>query len=186
MDVMLKRASVKKFSTKKPAPEMISAGINAAETAPSAGNTQCLLYIMVDDPETIEQLAKACRQDFVRKMPWVVVILSNPQQFKKLFDHRAPKFMGHYVGAAIENFLLKMVDQGLATNWIGSFSDVTIQNLFGIPDGIGIEALIAVGYELKSRPTKQRVRYALDNRLFFGGWGNKFYKPIGKARRADI
>jgi len=185
-ELIRKRASVKKYTSKKPSPHMITAGVNAAETAPSAGNTQCLLYIMIDDPETIEQLAKAARQDYIRKIPWVVVILSNPKQFEKLFDKRAEKFTKHYVGAAIQTFLLKMTDQGLASNWIGSFSEVTVQNILSIPDGIGIEALITIGYELPPGKAKQRPRYALDNRLFFDAWGNKFYKPLSKVRRGDI
>jgi nitroreductase len=185
-ELLKKRASVKKFSVKKPPANKIIEAIYAAETAPSAGNIQNIIYIVIDNPDTIAEIAKACQQDFIRKAPWVVVITSNPKQLKKLYDVRADKYQKHYVGAAVENILLKLVDMGLASCWVGAFSEPTIRNLLEIPDDQDIELILPIGYELKPGKTSQRPKYSIVNRLFFGGWGNKFYKPINKIRRGDI
>jgi nitroreductase len=185
-ELIKKRASVKRFKSKKPPADKIIEAIHAAEEAPAAGNIQNIIYIVVDNPETISGIADACQQDFIKKAPFVVVVTSNPKQLKRLYDKRADKYQKHYVGAAVENFLLKIVDMGLAATWVGAFSEEVLHGVLSVPEGQTIDVVIPIGYESTSGKTKPRPRYSLINRIFYHGWGNKFYKPIRSVRRSDI
>ncbi|MFH1358846.1 MAG: nitroreductase family protein [archaeon] len=184
--VLEKRASVKKYTSKQPPGEKIMAAIDAAEQAPSAGNTQNITYIVVDNPDTIGKIADACQQDFIKQAPWVVIITSDIKQLERLYDVRADKYQKQYVGAAAENFLLKVVDMKLAACWVGAFSEPTMRRILAIPKSHTIDVVIPVGYEMPPANKKPRTRYSSINRIFFGVWGNKFYKPIQKARRGDL
>lgn len=187
--VLEKRASVKKFSSKKPAVENIMGAIFAANMAPVAGNIPELIYLVVDDKEKIWKIADACQQPFIAQVSYVVVICSNVKQARKLYDVKADKYLKHNVGASIENFLLKIVDLGLASCWIGAFSEPTIRNTLGIPDAMEVEVVLPVGYELgawKANTKQPKPKYSLVNRIFFNSWQNKFYKPLIKIRREDV
>jgi len=185
-NVIKKRASVRKFSSKKPKPEHITELIETANLAPSPGNLYLLMYIVVENPETISKIADACQQEFIKQAPYVIVICSNPKQIKTMYDTRADKYIKHHTGAAVENILLKAVDMGMGSCWVGAFSEPTLRNLLKIQDGINLEVVLPIGYELIKGKTKQRHKFSLVNRLFFETWKNRFYKPIKKIRRGDV
>jgi len=185
-NVIKKRASVRKFSSKKPKPEQITELIETANLAPIPGNLYILMYIVVENPETISKIADACQQEFIKQAPYIIVVCSNPKQIKTMYDKRADKYVKHHVGAAVENILLKTVDMGMASCWVGAFSELTLKNLLKIPDGINLEVILPVGYEFTKARTKQRPKFSLVNRLFFETFKNRFYKPIKKIRREDV
>lgn len=184
--VLEKRASVKSYLSKKPAIEDIIKAIKAANLAPAAANLQPLIYIIVEAPEKISKIADACQQQFINKAPYVVVVCSNPKQLTLFDEKRAEKYIKHNVGAAIENFLLKITELGLASCWVGAFSELTLRNLLSIPDNINIEVVLPVGYEVVKGRAKQRFKQSLVNKIFFDSFSNKYYKPFVKIRREDI
>ncbi len=181
-----KRASIRKFSMRKPPIELISKAIFAADMAPSAGNLQLLTYIIIENKETIGKITDACQQEFIRKAPYVVVVVSDSKRIKILYDKRAEKYMKHNVGAAVENFLLKITDQGLAACWVGAFIEDTIKHILRIPGDKEVEVIIPIGYEEIEGRAKQKLKKYPVNRVFFENWGNKFYKPLTKIRRSDM
>jgi len=180
-----KRISIKKYSSKKPPLDKVMEAIEAANMAPAAGNLQILKYIIVENPETISKIADACQQQFIKDTPYVIVVCSDLKQVKKLYDIRADKYLKHNAGAAVNNFLLKITDLGLASNWVGAFSVTTIRNALQIPDNINVEVILPVGYELIKGKTKPRYKHTLTNKVFSETWQNK-YKPFAKIRRADV
>ncbi len=173
------RHSARRFKGKTPDWRKIIEAIEAAGKAPLAGNIPTLKFILVSDKEKIAELAEAAQQDFVATAEYVVVVCSDNSQIKRSYDERGEKYSRQQAGAAIENFLLKLTDLGLATCWVGAFSDETIKNALQIPDDVEVEALFPIGYEMPPA-TKQRKKPNIDDALFFDTWKNKYMKPIKK------
>jgi len=184
--VLEKRASVKKFSSKKPQIEKIIEAVHEADKAPAAGNLQIITYIIIEDPQTILKIADCCQQSFISTAPYVVIIVSDLKKIKLLYDKRAEKYVKHHVGAAVENFLLTITNMGLASSWVGAFSDPMLRSILKVPDDKEIEVILPVGHELIKGTTKQKLKHSLVNRIFYGGWGNKFHKPLKFIRRSDM
>ncbi len=178
--IVKKRASIRRFSSKKPPIEKIIKAIETANLAPIAGNVPTLRYVIIEDNEKIDKITKACQQPWIEKCHYIVLICSDPKQLNRLYDKRADKYMKHNAGAAIENFLLKITDMKMATCWVGAFSDETIKNSIGIPEGVEIEAVLPIGYQPVFDKTKQKKKPTLDNRIYFESYGNKHKKPYGK------
>ena len=174
------RASIRKFSGKPKIDEIIQC-IEAANLAPSPGSLQILKYIIIEEPKTIREIAEACQQEFIEDAGFVVVLCSNSSNVKKMFDE-PEKYTKQHAGAAIENFLLKIADLGLASCWIGAFSDATLRRMLKIPENIEIEALFPIGYG----KGKQEKKPILDSRIFFEKWNNRFKKSIRRIRREDV
>lgn len=184
-DLIKKRASVRNFSFKKPDMEDIIKIIQAANLSPAPGNIPLLSYIIIEDKEIISQISDACQQKFIKDAPYLVVVCSDKKNCEKLYDERTDKYIKHHAGAAIENFLLKTTDMGLASCWVGAFSDFTIKNLLAIPDNIDIEAIFPVGYESNNSHTKQKTKPPLEKRIWFEKYKNKFQMTPSKIRRDD-
>ena len=72
--------------------------------------------------------------------------------------------------------MLKITDLGLASCWIGAFSDEMVKRILRIPDEFQVEAILPVAFESKLSKTKQRTKSSLENRIYFNEWRNKFSK----------
>ena len=172
--VVEKRQSIRNFSSKKVDWREVIKAIDSALQAPSAGNMQTLRFIIVSDRDKIKKLADASQQDFVAKAQFVVVVCSDKSQIARMYEDRAEMYSRHQAGAAIEHFLLKLVDLGLASCWIGAFSDEVVKGILQVPDDVNVEAILPVGYELGK--TKKRQKANLDSVLYFDKYKNKYMK----------
>jgi len=174
--VIDERQSVRKFKTrKKPRWQDIIEAIDCARRAPLAGNIPSLKFILVDDAKVIAKLAEASQQDFVADAHYVVAVCSEPTDTIRSYDKRGEWYAVQQAGSAIENFLLKIVDMGLASCWVGAFADDQVKVALKVPERARVEALLPVGYAMQSG--KQKRKPALDRCLFFNKWGGKFMKP---------
>lgn len=175
-----KRASIRKYSDKKPDIEKVMKIIEVGNLSPAPGNLSVIKYLVVQDPEKIFKIAEAARQRFIEDAPYLLVICSDSKDIEKMYDKRAKKYVKQHVGAAIENMLLYITDMGLASCWVGAYSDMTIRNLLGIPEEIEIEAILPIGYQSKIDKTTQKKKPSLLRKIYFEKWGNGFLEPFKK------
>ena len=175
-DVIEARQSVRNYSSKKVNWRDVVKAIDAATQAPFAGNINTVRFILVSDKEKIQELGDAAAQDFVKKAQFIVAVCSDKSQLQRLYDKRAEMYSRQQAGAAIENFLLKITDLGLASCWIGEFADEIVKRILQVPDNIDVEALLPVGYEVGK--AKKRRKAELDTVLYFDKYKNKYMKPI--------
>ena len=150
--------------------------LEAGNKGPLAGNVPSVKFIFVSDKEKIAGLAEAARQDFVATACFIVVVCSDTKECKRAYEESAETYCHQQAGAAIENFWLKLTDLGMATCWVGSFSETTVKRLLGLPDTVMVEGIFPIGYEMGK--TKQKPKQKLDACIFFDYWKNKYMKPI--------
>jgi len=169
------RKSTRKFSSKKPNWKSIIECIDSMRFAPTAGNNNTLKIILVDDKNKIQKIADACQQDFVSQTQYVVVVCSDKSRLTNSYEERGEKFNKQQIGAAIENFLLKIQEIGLSTCWVGYFVEDIIKRELKIPDKIEVEAVFPIGYEYEKSQTKKH-KIDLDAILYFNEYKNKKMK----------
>lgn len=170
------RHSVRRFSSKKPDWRDIMKAIDSARLAPLAGNIPAIRYLIIDDKEKIYKLSKASQQDFVATADYIIVVCSDLTNLTRSYNKRAEKYAKQQAGASIQNLLLRLTELGLATCWVGAFSDSEVKSILKIPDHIEVEAFFPIGYEaIKS---KQRLKPSLDRIIFFNNWGERRMTPL--------
>jgi nitroreductase len=172
------RKSIRKFKSTKPDWRTIIECIDSMRFAPMAGNNFSLKIILVDDQEKIRKIAEASEQNFIEKAQYVVVVCSDKKLAKTSYEERGEKYLKQQAGAAIQNFLLKLTEEGLSTCWIGHFYDEKIKHLLRIPGEIDVEALFPIGYAFE-KPKKIR-KIELDDCLYFNEYKNKKMNKIPK------
>ena len=142
-----KRRSIRKYKRIKIPIEKIEKLLYYANLAPSAGNLQARDFIIVDDEEIKREIARASyNQDFIVDAPFLVVFCANLRRISPYGERGRKFYCIQDVAAAIENFLLAAVDEGLATCWIGAFNDGEISRILNLPSWIKPVAIIPVGY----------------------------------------
>jgi nitroreductase len=177
-DFLEMRHSVRRFTNEIPDWRDIIECINVARFAPMAGGIYSLRFIVVRDKKKIKKISNACQQDFVSSCNLLVVACSMPSLTINAYGERGEIYSRQQAGAAIENFLLKIEEKGLATCWVGHFVDDMVRRVLKIPKKINIEAIFPIGYELKIKGAQRAKREKIDiNKiLFFEKYGDKKMK----------
>jgi nitroreductase len=170
-EVIKRRHSTRKFHYSVPSWKKVIQAIDSARFAPMAGNMYSLKFILTNKKEKINLLADACQQDFVRKAPYVLVVVSDRDKVDKLYDYEKKGFAQQQAGAAIQNVLLSLEEKKLATCWIGMFDDKSAHKALDIPDKLTIEAFLPIGIASKAIGKRVfREKPELENVLYFNKW----------------
>ena len=170
------RRSIRTFSNKPVKFGLVLESIDAANQAPFAGNINNLKYIIIETKENKKYIAEFSQQLWINESSFVIIVCSELEKLENLYQERGLVYNKQQAGAAIENMLLSLTNQGLAACWVGAFADEEIKSHFKIPNKWSVEAIIPIGYA--KNKTKQTVRKAtLESTIFWEKWDQK-KKPI--------
>ncbi|MCX6560293.1 MAG: nitroreductase family protein [Candidatus Aminicenantes bacterium] len=172
------RRSIRRFLPTPVEKEKILSCLEAARVAPSAENAQTWRFLVVDDSEAKDRLAKAAfsgiyrMTQFAAQAPVLVLVLAKLDILANRLGKQiqgVPFFMLD-LGIAGEHFVLQAEELGLGTCWIGWFNMRAARKEFRIPRKYKIVSLFALGYPA-SRPAKDRVRKPLEEIAWFNKFG---------------
>ncbi len=128
--------------------------LEAARLAPSGSNRQPWKFILVQDQEVKRSLIHACaNQRFVATAP--VVIAGCGLMPDRMMSCGVP---GDPVDVAIamEHLALAATAEGLASCWIGAFSQDEVREALGVPATVKVIELMTIGYPAGSPRPKTR------------------------------
>ena len=157
MNSIFTRRSVRKFLDKAVEPEVIDRMIRAAMQAPSATNQQPWEFIVIDDRQTIDRLSDfSPYAKMLPGAPLAVVILEKQGM-------RAPLFTEQDLGAAAQNMMLQLVEDGLGSVWMGvgrgSERETFLTEMFSLPETVKPFGVFAIGYPADENANKFVDRY---------------------------
>lgn len=130
-EVLNKRSSVRAFSPQDISDSDLEDIISAADSAPSAGNLQAYRVFVVKDHEMKAKLAKAAYdQEFVADASVCMVFCSDPERSASEYGQRGRELYSIQDAAIAASFaLLKAVDLGLGTVWVGAFNEFRVKEI---------------------------------------------------------
>lgn len=167
--VIAHRRSVRAFKTKAASWRDVVEAVDAARAIPLAGNTTTLRFLITMDPDKIAKLAEIAEQNWMTDASIVVAVCSDETLLEKTYGERGRVYSRQQAGAAIQTFLLALVNRGLGACWVGAYNDKKVRRLLDIPEHIQVEALIPIGYA-KAQPTPKYKR-SLKNLMYWERWG---------------
>jgi len=167
------RRTVRKYDKKDVPHEIIGQIIFAGSQAPSAGNMQPWVFIVVKEEETKKELSTAAlRQDFIFKAPVVIVVAADLERSGDKYGERGKKFYCiQDTAAAIENMLLAAHDLGLGACWVGAFEEEKVKGILSMPDRLRPVGLITIGHPLPYDKEKKPKRLPFENITFLEKYG---------------
>lgn len=177
IDVIKSRTSVRDYMNKPVEQEKISYILECARFAPSAANKQCWRFIVIQDKETIEQVAKTTIINrWLRTAPVVIIACADPTESTINNDF---EYYPVDVAIAFEHLILAATDLGLGTCWLAEFHEEKLKKLLEIPKRIRIIAFTPVGYatekkgireQLTKTIVKAKKRKTLDEIVHYDHW----------------
>lgn len=167
-DLIKIRQSVRNYSDKAVEKEKIEKCLEAARLAPSASNSQPWKYIVVDDKELKNKVAKTTFDKLVRFNKFavqasviIVIVLEKPKIITQIGGEiKKREFPLIDIGISAEHFCLQAAELGLGTCMIGWFDQKRIQELLNIPKKKTIGLLITLGYAPDDYVMRKKIRKA--------------------------
>jgi nitroreductase len=146
-ECILKRRSTRSF-LKKPVPkEVLDRVLEAALTAPSAGDIHPYRIVVVTDEDRIRRIAEAAlNQTFISQAPVIVVYLVSLEEASAYGRRGVELYSLLDVGASMENLMLAATSLGLSTCWIGAFDERRVEEILNAPKGYRAVSLTPLGY----------------------------------------
>jgi len=178
------RQSVRRYSARAVEQEKVTKCIEAARLAPSASNSQPWTFIVVDQPELREKVARQTYDKvlsfnrFVQTAPVIVVIvLEKPKIITRI--SAAIKKLEYPlidIGIAAEHFCLQAAEEGLGTCMLGWFNAMAIKKLLNVPRSRTIGLVISVGYPADDYRIREKTRKEMEEMVSYNSYDRQ--KPV--------
>ena len=145
-EVISTRRSIRKYKRDEIPEDVLKRVLNAGRIAPSGSNRHAVRIIVIRDPERKKKMVPLCKgQEFVADAPVLLAACA------KNLNYNRGDYMGNFsmlVDGAIvvDHMTLTARAEGLATCWIGSFSNDGIKKALSIPEDVNVVALTPLGY----------------------------------------
>ena len=160
------RQSVRSYSDKAVEKEKIAKCLEAARLAPSASNSQPWKYIVVDETELKNKVAKATFDKVIKFNKFalqapviIVIVMEKPKLITQIGGEiKKREYPLIDIGISAEHFCLQAAELGLGTCMIGWFNQKRIQELLDIPKNKTIGLLITLGYAPDDYALRKKIR----------------------------
>lgn len=166
LELINTRQSDRKYTGQEVEKEKLERCLEAARLAPSASNSQPWTFIVVNEPELKEKIARKTFgpaktfNKFVPEAPVIVAfVLEKPKIITELGGRVKKKEWPLIdIGIAAEHFCLQAAEEGLGTCMLGWFDEKSIKQLLNIPESNTIPLLITIGYTPDDYKLRKKVR----------------------------
>jgi len=189
-DLAAARSSVRRYDLERPVSDAeLAAILEAARLAPSAENAQPWRFVAVRDPalraRLVEEAFSGVYQRTRRVAAPVYLALCGVRGAVDL----GSRLLGHAsytltdCGIAGEHAVLAAAELGLGSCWIGWFDRRRARRVLGVPAGVELVALIALGGPAEARRATlpEKRRKPLSAIAWLDGCGKPF--PSGQSER---
>ncbi|MCK4226549.1 nitroreductase family protein [candidate division WOR-3 bacterium] len=161
LDLVKARQSVRKYLNKPVEREKIERCLKAARLAPSACNSQPWKFIVIDEPELKDAVAKETFgriisfNHFSLQAPVLILLISEkPNLITRIGGViKNKQFNLIDIGIAAEHLCLQATEEGLGTCILGWFNEKGVKKLLNIPGRRRIALIITMGY-----PESDKIR----------------------------
>ena len=179
LELVNKRASVRRYLDREIPKEDIERCLEAARLAPSACNSQPWRFVVVNDKALKDALSRAAfsgiydMNAFAGAAPVIIAIVSEKSSF---FARIGGQFRGtrYYlidIGIACEHLALAAAEHGIGSCIIGWFNERAVKKLLGVPRDRKVDLLVSLGYA--DGEPREKSRRPLDDVRSYNSYRTK-------------
>lgn len=148
LEALRTRRSVRRWTAEPIRDEQLKGLVEAAASAPSAGNSQPWTFIIIREPGKLNRLRAAAPG--ISGVPAALIVIC----LDRLRSGQEPGKMAYEMdllslGAALENLLLAAHGQGLGACAIGSFHIPSVCSILSLPQHLQPKLFVALGHPVR-------------------------------------
>lgn len=162
LDIIKSRRSIRHFLETPISSEVLSSLLEAARWAPSGGNNQPWLFVVIQKQANIQKV-KMFSPGLQGDPPALLVLCSDEpaRGTTAIMD----------VSMAAQNVMLTATENGLGSCVIRSFNQAALQALLNLPSHVMPELIVSLGYP--ARPTRIPSRRSIEELVHWEEYGGR-------------
>lgn len=173
MNNILTRTSVRRYQDKAVEAYKVENLLKAGMAAPSAVNRQPWHFVVVDDKDVLQGLAKANpNAGMAARAPLAIVVCGD---MNKALEGDGRDFWIHDTSAATENILLAANGMGLGAVWTGTYPNLerckAVRKVLNLPESMIPLCTIVIGYPDNMPSPKQKFK---EENISYNSFGKKY------------
>lgn len=143
-----KRESVRSFKDRAVEPSKTDEILEAADSAPSAGNLKAREIIIVREKEVRGKISEAAfGQKSVIEAPIALVFVALPKVSARKYGSRGENLYAVQDATIAAGFAwLQAIDLGLSSCWVGGFGENEVRNILELEASEEPVAILPIGY----------------------------------------
>ena len=158
------------FVQEKVLSDHVALVLEAGRFSDSAGNLQNWRFIVVEDQEKRNALARVCRgQDFLAQAPVCVVLVTDEEQALRFYEQAGLRYNLQYAAMAAQNMLTAARLLGYGANFTSAFDRDAIAEEFGVPETWRVQGVVAFGKPAHAPRFQGRV--PIKDLVYLESWG---------------
>jgi nitroreductase len=163
---ILSRRSIRKYTPEPIKEEVINELLEAAMSAPSAGNEQPWQFVVINNRHILDEIPNIHpHSKMLREAPLAILVCGDIEKEA----HRG--YWMQDCAAAVENLLLAASAKGLGAVWLGVYPREDrvkgLRELLNIPHHVIPFALVSVGHPAEKKPPEDRFD---KTKIHFNRW----------------
>jgi len=144
-DLILKRCSIRSYSSRPVEQAKLDYVLEAARLAPSACNNQPWRFVVIRSDEAKVDIQSCYEREWFRSAPLYILVCSDhSRSWKRPQDGKDHADVDAAIAA--EHICLAAAEQDLGTCWVCHFDAKRCAALFNIPADIEPVAIVPIGY----------------------------------------
>ena len=153
MESLFSRRSIRKYTSAAVSEEAVREILEAAMSAPSAGNQQPWHFVVIDDRQILDRVPEFHPHSLMCREAQLAILVCG--------DPSLEKHAGYWVqdcAAATQNLLLAVHAEGLGGVWVGVYPReervIGFRKLLNIPEHVVPFAVIPIGHPAEQKPPR--------------------------------
>ncbi len=156
--------AVRNYEEKKIAPSLVKQIVEAGRLTGSSMNLQPWHFLVVENPETLQQLGAMARTGpYVAQAPLAIVVAIESTTYAVSDASRA-----------IQSMVLTAWSSGVGSNWVGFQNLSNVKSLLAIPENLDVLAVLAFGYPTQNLGKGKKQRKPLEQVVSRERFGQPF------------
>jgi nitroreductase len=152
---ILRRRSVRSFTSQQVDKDQLERIIEAGRLAPSAKNRQEWRFVVIQKKEVRQKMMEAAfGQDYVGQAPVIVAVCTTN------IDYRMPNGQASYpvdLAFAASHIVLQAVHEGLGTCCLTTFDEQEVREILTVPFSMRVVLIVLIGHATEEpEPTPRK------------------------------
>jgi nitroreductase len=165
LEIIKTRRSIRRFLDKPVPLEVLDELLEAARWAPSGGNSQPWVFVVVREPASVRKVKMF--SPGMGGVPTALIVLCSDQSAEA-----ATAIMD--ISMAAQNVMLAAEDRDLGSCVIRSHNPQALQTLLDLPSHVMPELIVALGYPAK--PGRNPGRRPMEEIVHWEEWGGRAHE----------
>ncbi len=147
-EVLRTRHSIRSFKEQPLEEEKLTKILEAANSAPSAGNLQAYKIYVIKDSELRQKLVQAAwGQHFISQAPIVMVFCAHPARSSVKYGHRGTELYCIQDATCAASFAhLAATNHRIASCWVGAFDEEEVRKCLELSSDLKPIIIMPMGY----------------------------------------